>query len=312
MPELSKFTLRSYECAWNYIKSFITDINNVDQTITELKSIKHTSQQKKPVTDLIFKNYVVALMHNIRDKPELRAKYGLICKELKAKIKKQVEEQKGTELIREKLKDLTWPDILKLKDQILADKKVTDENKLLVRLYTELDHPVRNDYAKLHVFIDEPRPTDFVGSCLMLTCKPIASKPRTKKVKIIKSDVIPEYPDAGFYPVRNIIWINNFKTSKTNPDIIQSIPKSLADDIIEYCCANNTNILFDATEAAISKRICYLFKKVSKRKIGINVMRHLHIMHKLKDIPMFTDRKKMASNMGHSVTMQEFYRVKIE
>lgn len=312
MTELSKYTLRSYECSWNYIKQFITDVSNVDQTIAELKAIKHTSQQKKPVTESIFKNYIVALMHTIRDKPELRAKYGVIVSQLKAKIKKEVETQKGTKLIREKLKDLTWIDILKLKDQIVADETVTDENKLLIRLYTELDHPVRNDFAKLNVFIDEPRPADFVGSCLMLTCNPIKSKPRTKKVKIIKRDVIPEYPDAAIYPVRNIMWINNFKTSKTNPDIIQSIPQSLADDIIEYCCANNTSLLFDATEAAVSKRICYLFKRISKRKIGINIMRHLHIMHKLKDVPMHIDRKKMALDMGHSVNTQELYRVKIE
>jgi hypothetical protein len=55
-----------------------------------------------------------------------------------------------------------------------------------------------------------------------------------------------------------------------------------------------------------------MFKKVSNRKIGINVMRHLHIMDKLKNVPMLSDRKKMATDMGHSVMMQELYRVKIE
>jgi len=312
MTELSKFTLRSYECHWRYIKQFITDITNVDQTITELKSIKHTSQQKKPVSDRIFRNYLCALMHTIRDKVELRNQYAKILKEYRMVIAKQDETQKGTQLIRQKLKDLTWTDILALKDKIVEDDKVTDENKLLVRLYTEVDHPVRNDYAQLHVFMDEARPADFVGSCIMLTCNPIKSKPQKRKVKIIKREVVEELPDAAIYPVRNMIWINKFKTSKSNPDIIQSIPKALADDIIEYCCANNTKILFDTTEAALSKRICYMFKKVSNRKIGINVMRHLHIMDKLKNVPMNIDRKKMATDMGHSVMMQELYRVKIE
>jgi hypothetical protein len=55
-----------------------------------------------------------------------------------------------------------------------------------------------------------------------------------------------------------------------------------------------------------------MFKKVSNRKIGINVMRHLHIMDKLKNVPMNIDRKKMALAMGHSVSMQELYRVKLE
>jgi hypothetical protein len=322
MAQLSDRTIRMYTLYWNYIKQFITDINNVEQTMNELKSIKHTSQQKKPITDYVMKNYILSVMHQLRDKPEIRLLYNTELKNYVDNIKKRVENQSGTEKLRKKLSGTTWADIVKYRDAIVSHKSISDENKLLIRMYVDMQYPVRNDYAGIRVFIDEPRPASFEGNCIMLTRKPI--KPRKTKLRIIKSTVElteDESAAAEFYPVRNIVWINQFKTSKTNPDIIQSIPDQLANDLIQYCIKNNTRTLFTQKlvkrgngalppDYAASKRINYMFYQVAERRdIGINVLRHLKIMDKYKNVPMLAERKQTANMMGHSVDMQERYRL---
>jgi hypothetical protein len=327
MAQLSDRTIRMYTLSWNYVKKFITDINNIEQTMNELKSIKHSSQQKKPITDYIMKNYILSVMHQLRDKPEIRLLYNIEIKKYVDNIKKLVETQSGTEKLRQKLSGTTWADIVKYRDAIVAHESITDENKLLIRMYVDMKYPVRNDYAGISVFIDEPRPATFEGNCIMLTRKPMTVKPRKTKPRIVKSTVelsTDECATAEFYPVRNIVWINDFKTSKTNPDIIQSIPDQLANDLIKHCIKNNTRTLFTQKSVkrgngalppdyAASKRINYMFYQVSNRRdIGINVLRHLKIMDEYKDTPMLHARKQTANMMGHSVNMQELYRLRID
>ena len=309
MAELSETTKVNYAGSWNYLKDKITDINNVEQTIVQLNSIK-TTARNKPVTEFIKKNYLCSIMYQLRDNIEKRNEYSKHMVEITTAINKHVESQSATQHLREKLKDLKWSDVIKYKNDIINSKTISTENKLLIRLYTELQYPVRNDFEKLRVFIDKPRPATFDGNCLMLTRTPIKKAPR-KKVVINKTVVLSddESADVVFYPVRNIVWLTDFKTSKTYPDIIQSIPTQLANDIIEYCNGKGTDKLFDATHYALSKRIIAMFYQVSKRNIGINVLRHLKIMDEYKDTPMLHARKQTANMMGHSVDMQERYRL---
>jgi hypothetical protein len=252
-------------------------------------------------------------MHQVKNNSELTNEYKKEMGLMRSNCRKAEESQKGTERIREKLKDLEWSDIIKYKNAILENESINEENKLLARLYTELDAPVRNDYVQLKVFIDEPVPIDFEGNAVLLTKSPIEIKNR--KVRIIKkSELIDDCDviDSGFiYPVRNIIWIREFKTSKNRniPNIIQSIPNKLATDIIQYCTKSNKRVLFDVTDDAISKRISNMFYQVSCRKIGINVMRHLYIMEKFKNVPMLDTRKQTADLMGHTPYSQELYRI---
>jgi hypothetical protein len=155
----------------------------------------------------------------------------------------------------------------------------------------------------------------------MLTRKPIAIKHK-KKTVVKRSEPIETDCDlstAVIYPVRNVLWLTEFKTSSHDKtrDIIQSIPNDLANDLISYCAAqkDNTlfkNTLFKITSYCLSKRICDMFYQVSNRKIGINVMRHLKIMSEYKNVPMIDARKQAADKMGHSVGMQEMYRIKLD
>jgi hypothetical protein len=312
MAELSKLTLLNYNASWKYLKPQLSDITNVDKTINEINSIK-LSVRGKPVTDFMRRNYICAIMYQLINNPDVRDKYKSHMSEYKIKFQKDAEMQNGSERMREKLKDLTWNDVIKYKNNIIDSKSIPIENKILIRLYTELDCPVRNDFEKLRVFIDEPRPATFEGNCLMLTRNPIKKIPR-KKVVINKTVKLSddECGAAEFYPVRNIVWLTEFKTSKhkSTPDIIQSIPDQLANDIIHYCTERNAKTLFDATHYALSKRIIAMFYQVSKRRIGINVLRHLKIMDECKNTPLLLTRKQTANKMGHSVIMQELYRIR--
>jgi hypothetical protein len=310
--ELSVESIRAYDYHWNYLKQFITDINNVSQTISQLNSITTTSKGNQ-VNIYTKRNYMSAVLHQIRNNPDLKNQYLPYNRELIDEISTISKKQECSNAMKLKLKDLTWTDIIQYKNEIIKSKAVTDENKLLIRLYTELPYPVRNDFANITVFIDKPRPATFNGNCIMLTRKPIIVKPRKSKPRIIKPTVVvsdDECDDIEFYPVRNIIWLTDFKTSKTYSDIIQPIPDQLANDLIDYCTKNiNTGKLFRVSTKAISTRIIAMFYQVSKRNIGINVLRHLKIMDEYKDTPMLHARKQTANMMGHSVDMQERYRL---
>jgi hypothetical protein len=314
MADLSKITILNYNSSWKYLQPLLSDITNAEQTMKELNDIK-LSVSKKPVSDFMRRNYILAIMYQLRNNKDAKDNYKKHLLEYSIKFRKNEEKQICTERLREKLKDLKWIDVIKYKNEIINSDSISTENKLLIRLYTELQYPVRNDYEKLRVFIDKPRPATFNGNCLMLTRSPI-KKVRRKKVVINKTVVLSddESGDVVFYPVRNIIWLTDFKTSKhkSTPDIIQSIPNQLANDIIEYCTEKGIDTLFDATHYALSKRIIAMFYQVSKRKIGINVLRHLKIMDEYKDTPMLHARKQTANMMGHSVNMQELYRLRID
>lgn len=314
MPEPNADSKQVYGYHWAYLKDFITDISNANQTMKELNSIT-TTVKGYPVSIYTKRNYMSALLHQIRDRPDLKKEYQPFNRELKDEITKISKNQECSVAMKQKLKDLTWADILQYKDEIVGSKAISTENKLLIRLYTELQFPVRNDFANITIFIDKPRPATFNGNCMMLTHSPIKKVSR-KKVVINKTVVLSddESADVEFYPVRNIIWLNDFKTSKHEgtPDIIQSIPDQLANDIIQYCKEKGTGRLFRASTYSLSNRIRAMFYQVSRRKIGINVLRHLKIMDEYKDTPMLHARKQTANMMGHSVDMQERYRLKLD
>lgn len=311
MTDLSPLTLKMYDSSWSYIKKHITDINNAESTLNEIKSIK-TTITGKPVTIVILKNYLCATMYQVRENAELRKMYAAEVKQINIIQNAEIEKQEGTELMRKKLDGLTWEQIIDFKNKIIESKTISEENKLLIRLYTECESPVRNDFAGLRVFIDSPKSFAWVGNCLLLTesTTKIAAPKKFIIKKTVPIMVMPE--TCGIMPTRNIMWLQDFKTSKheTQPDIIQSIPRQLADDIIAFCKKYKTDTLFNITHYAVSKRIISMFYQVSKRRIGINVLRHLYIMSEYKDAPMLHTRKQTANRMGHSVNTQELYRIR--
>lgn len=311
MSKLSPLTIKMYESSWAYIKKYITDINNAESTLKQIKAIE-TTVTGKPVTPCLLKNYLCAVMYKLGDNLEVRKLYSVEMAKMITSENSEIYKQEGTELIRKKLDGLTWEQIIDFKNKIIESKTISEENKLLIRLYTECESPVRNDFAGLRVFIDSPKPVAWVGNCLLLTES--TTKIAAPKKFIIKKTVpIMVMPDTcGIMPTRNIMWLQDFKTSKheSQPDIIQSIPRQLADDIIAFCKKYKTDTLFNITHYAVSKRIISMFYQVSKRRIGINVLRHLYIMSEYKDAPMLHTRKQTANRMGHSVITQELYRIR--
>jgi hypothetical protein len=308
-------SVKAYQYQWNYLKDFITDITNVNQTIEQLNNINTTSKGN-PVNVYTKRNYLSAVLHQIRDSPDLKKQYLPFTRQLISDVTKISQSQLCSDSMKGKLKDIKWADIVKFKNNILLNNSISYENKLLVRLYTELDCPVRNDFSNIRVFIDEPRPTNFIGNCIMLTTKPI--KYKRKKLHVIKkSEIVTDDCDyeTVIYPVRNLIWLNDFKTSKYQSvsDIIQSIPDDLANDIINYCMKYGYKTLFRVSEQALSNRIKMMFSRESiHNNIGINVLRHIFIMSKTAGAPMLDERKQLARRMGHSVSTQELYRLHLE
>ena len=214
MPDLSEVTVKNYEGWWNYLKTFITNVNDVDLTIKQLNAIEK-SKTGKALTIASRKNYLATVMNRVKDNPEIYNLYKIHMKEFTSKLKSIDEKQNGSESVKRKVKDLDWPAIVAYKNLILEDDTIPEDTKILVRLYTELNSPVRNNFVNIRVFIDEARPVDFVGNCILLTRNPIVVK-KTKKYVIKKPvDDKSEGDHVGsIMPVRNVIWLQKFKTSK--------------------------------------------------------------------------------------------------
>ena len=71
----------------------------------------------------------------------------------------------------------------------------------------------------------------------------------------------------------------------------------------------DVNVLFEYTEKALAKRIERIFRKYSEgKKVGVCVLRHAYISHFLDGAPGLRECTALAKKMGHSATLQQYYR----
>lgn len=223
--------------------------------------------------------YLINLHHDIQEaNPRLKRVFTNIKYELKEIDDNHRVEGERTD--RQKKIDLTFQDIVKIRDS-LSDDEI--EGKLLLACYTMIP-PLRNDFN--HVKILDKQPDDtMTGNYLILG-----------KV--------------------NKLVINEFKTAKQYEKIVIDLPvdlqklihKSLELEPRGFLFANRHDQPYLAN--SFNKYANRLIKRLlNNESISLTSFRHLYLSDPVLDIKSRTlgERKVIANAMGHSVARQGDY-----
>lgn len=270
MAEVAKSSNALYEKCIEIMKR--DGVNPVDAE----KTIAWVCENKKAETTQ--KNYLCSIQYWLRgtEGAETAGKeYRKKIKELADKITERYKDQALTK--KEEKNYTTWNTILEHSEKILKDASLPDMDKLLIALYTLLP-PVRLDYCNLAVY--DTAPTEDKGNYVVIN-------------------------DTEAY-----VRINEHKTAKKYGALQNSMPKKLARRFRVFKEFNpDVEVLFEMSEKALAKRIERLFRKYSAgKKIGVCVLRHSYISHFLDSAPGLRECTALAKKMGHSATLQQYYR----
>jgi len=100
------------------------------------------------------------------------------------------------------------------------------------------------------------------------------------------------------------IYFNRYKTDWKYKEQIIDIPKKLAKILKrfmrlsgnnEYLLTKNNGSKFESPD------ITHSLNKVFKMNVSTSMLRHIYLTNKYQDAPLYSDMKKTAYNMGHSV-----------
>lgn len=113
-------------------------------------------------------------------------------------------------------------------------------------------------------------------------------------------------------PVRVIY--NQYKTAKNYGSITIEIPTSLSNILKKYITTNDIkpgDVIFPNSDGKYFKNfaqsVIKVFKRVSGKRISVNLIRHSFISDFLKKNPTTNQKKRVALHMGHSQETQSLY-----
>jgi len=195
-------------------------------------------------------------------------------------------DKKGRYSEDEKRKYVDWETIDKEATKFINDKSNKTINRLIVGLYTVLP-PRRADYWNL-VFKSS-------GD----------EKPEKNKNFLVKTSkgLVLNIGDYKTKKTFGTIVIKLYKTYKPLSDLFEEFIKEegLKDGerVFQSARINSAN--------SFTKKVNSLFKKLTEKEIGINMLRHIFINHFLSESRSLEEREKMGLLMGHSAMTQLLY-----
>ena len=202
------------------------------------------------------------------------------CKELREyadnlrkEHQKLTEDQKMT--AKQAAKHIPWDQVLEKAVEAINNEKYSLEERILIALYTQLQ-PVRLDYTHIKLYDTDPK--------------------LNKGTYFIINDEVKE------------VVINEHKTAWDHKigAIRQPLPERLA-EMIQMWFKDETE-MFPIAEAAFSKRIPRLFKKVTGKPMTVCALRHSRDTFLYEGSLMPKEAKTIAKAMGHSVATAQSYR----
>jgi hypothetical protein len=236
------------------------------------------------------RTYLQAVLYFIRNSgkssPQNENEYSTIITDLSNQMLNEMEHNRLSK--REETNYLSWDEVLEAKDK-LRDMNGVMATKayILLSLYTELPPRRVQDYLYM------------------------------KYVTEYRDDIDKSY---NYFvekrPIINLVF-NYYKTSqKMGPIIVEvDMPDEFFNKFDEYKenkDIKHGDILFGfKNQPELSAFIKRVFKKVTGKATGINLLRHAYISDTINENMSVAERKEMATLMGHSVPVQMLYK-KIE
>lgn len=262
-----------------------------DQRIKILNDAGFTDFLKNPEKVLAFVNsksekfstrkvYISAILSTITDKTKTPLVYRDALKEF---FNLQNEKADSNELTEgQKENEMSWNDILDVQ-KILADEEhktlSTWRMYVVVSLYT-LNDPTRANYGDMKV--SSLRPSGTGNELVWGGPKPYFIFREYKTAKTYGDTIVRVNP-----ALKKVIegWF----------DFLGKTPEYILD--VEY-----SNIV-------LSNYIRDVFKRITTKAVGINLLRHARITHELAKPKTIKVKKALARNMMHSQSTQGTYQV---
>ena len=225
------------------------------------------------------KVYLSAVLSTIKDKTQTPMVYR---DALKTFFKEQTEKADSNELTEEqKTNELEWDDIMDVQ-KTLANEKNKNMSVwkayVIVSLYT-LNDPVRANYGDMTV----------------------NTKPAGKGNELVWGAAKPYF------------IFRDYKTSDTYGDTTVPVSpalKKVLEDWFEYLGKVPEYILdVKYSNIVLSNYIRDVFKRITGKAVGINLLRHARITKFLSAPKKGASKKQLATNMMHSRSTQDTYHV---
>ncbi len=306
-PDISKITRDLYMSNIKNIHKLVTQSNN----ITNLEFLNNPSQilsilsNKKPHT---IKNYLVSILVLLKSdeskNKKLIEKYNDEIKKLANKIMDNYDLNE-----KSKSQEKNWVELTEIHDLVKKYKEIYNRHKkkqtlnnselqdiqdyLLLSLYSGLYFPpVRNDFTDMEIITEnELKSIDKDKNYLTIM--------DNDKIKFI---------------------FNKYKTSKKFGTYELPIKSKILTDLILYWIDNNGSDKFlinvkskkPYTPNMITKSLNRIFQKNIDKTISTSLIRSIYISDNLKKNLNSKDKKKLASDMLHSKSVQENIYNKID
>ena len=272
--EIKPSTVKLYTIAYNKIKKdFAGDLTDACAVIKFIYDLTKSDSTKK--------GYFSALNYFLKDShPDIAELYRKEIKKFIVKLNIHEIKQEATE--KEKVNYLSKDDLDKAFNEIVKCPDLPLIDKILIALYVKMP-PTRLDYYNMQVFNKDTK--DISGNYMIIN-------PRSIK-----------------------ITISEHKTSGSFGKITKNVPLEITKMIREWRKAkpDATHIFAPPdwpSRHSFGIKIQKLLKRFTGKSIGVNLIRHAHVNHLLKDDTLLEKKVELAKEMGHSVTTQEKYRIK--
>ena len=231
-------------------------------------------------------SYISVICALFRHSPGMIQKYSNLYKEwtdIHQEVRMPINDkyQSNEPDNRQKEAYLPFEDLVKIRNKLVDGSN----EKLLLSMYTMIP-PVRSDYHKIGIYKSESDVEKNIDNYLIMNKSPF-------------------------------IVLRNFKTSKTYKVIKIDLPTELVKQIDLSLKKNPRNLLFVSSRNnkeyksnTFNRWVNRTFKTLTgKNNISINTLRHIYITR--RDLKLEEksglERRKIARQMGHSVSTQQNY-----
>lgn len=268
-----------------YISSYLSLIKRCGTNdLNEIYKYINTNEKLKPATKLSYLNSIIGLkkMNNQIINQDLTK-----IKSLRDKLNLQIEKERSNDNRNDRQKEaMETITLVKLNEFVkkLGDNKSNSikdlEHYILISLMVKF--PIRNDLMEVAVVHNKGDLKDRTDNYIYV--------PRTSGKEAI-------------------LYLKEYKTSKTNGDIVINIDSDLTKDIIKLVKSDDRKYLFvnNKNKPLSSSLFSHLLNGIFKKEFGVpissTILRKIYLTDKYKNVT--DEMKNDAKIMGHDLSTQK-------
>lgn len=268
-----------------YISSYLSLIKRCGTNdLMEIYKYINTNEKLKPATKLSYLNSIIGLK---KMNPQIINQDLSRIKALRDKLNLQIEKERANDNRNDRQKEAMETITLDKLKEFVTKLETNKSNSI-----KDLEH-----YILISMMVKFPIRNDLMEVAVVHTKADL--KDRTDNFIYI-----PKGKDK-----EAVLYLKEYKTSKTHGDIIIKIDSSLTKDITKLVKSDDRKYLFvnNKNKPLSSSLFSHLMNSIFKKEFGVpissTILRKIYLTDKYKDVT--TDMKNDAKLMGHDLTTQK-------